>query len=134
MVRVLGHRQTKGAATDHPSLPPPRTSRLYRVIRRLRVASCRMTNRLNAAISGQLSPPGSFPQTGRWGSNPKRSQAATLPQHRDKVPSAPRDVKSHRARRQRSVLTPIQADVKVVGIATVRIHVLRNAILTGRKE
>src|SRR5262249_11486607 len=24
MVRVLGHRQTKGAATDHPSLPPPR--------------------------------------------------------------------------------------------------------------
>ena len=24
MVRVLGHRQTKGAATDHSSLPPPR--------------------------------------------------------------------------------------------------------------
>ena len=24
MVRVLGHRQTKGAATDHPNLPSPR--------------------------------------------------------------------------------------------------------------
>jgi hypothetical protein len=24
MARVLGHRQTKGAATDHPHLPPPR--------------------------------------------------------------------------------------------------------------
>ena len=24
MERVLGHRQTKGAATDHPHLPPPR--------------------------------------------------------------------------------------------------------------
>ena len=24
MVRVLGHRQTKGAATDHLDLPPPR--------------------------------------------------------------------------------------------------------------
>jgi hypothetical protein len=24
MVRVLGHRQTKEAATDRPSLPPPR--------------------------------------------------------------------------------------------------------------
>jgi hypothetical protein len=34
MVRVLGHRQTKGAATDHPSLPPPRhisTLQTYRL-------------------------------------------------------------------------------------------------------
>jgi len=52
MVRLLGHRQTKGAATDKPGLPPPRHIPTLLHQRKFRLA-CRIATRLPRSWQAQ---------------------------------------------------------------------------------
>jgi len=64
MVRVLGHRQTKGAATDHPSLPPPRHISTLQIVSLSRMAAHGPDLSRSVLITAS-EPPNASPEAGR---------------------------------------------------------------------